>query len=411
MSRIRTIKPEFWTDDLLGSLSREIRLLFIATWNLADDEGILRWSAPFLRGAAFPFDEDLSISDVDGMMRELETVGVIFAYSAGRSQQKLAYVTNFHKHQRINRPSPSKLPPPPLQDNRVRYMYAARDGFMCHLCGGPIDEKPNLENEDFVISIDHVKPVSKGGLDYPSNVLSAHQCCNKGRGNRAIEDYQKLVREGKTAAQFRHPERFTHISSNDSVIEGVNEPHHDSLSNSVIHSTQEVEREREGETETVKDQEGKGSSSLRSDDARPKRAGSQSKATDAEFEEFYQTYPKHVNRSAAESKFRAVVKRGVAASVLIEAAGRYADAKRGGDPQFVKAPDVWLNKGCWTDELSAPQARAGPSPKSNVDMDLLRDAITRRQQNEQSPDDTIILGADDYSAGDATWPHRTGQQM
>jgi hypothetical protein len=42
MSRIRTIKPEFWEDEGNGRLSALARLLFIATFNMADDEGRLR---------------------------------------------------------------------------------------------------------------------------------------------------------------------------------------------------------------------------------------------------------------------------------------------------------------------------------------------------------------------------------
>ena len=34
MPRIRTIKPEFWEDDVIGRLSRDDRLLFIATWTM-----------------------------------------------------------------------------------------------------------------------------------------------------------------------------------------------------------------------------------------------------------------------------------------------------------------------------------------------------------------------------------------
>ena len=41
MPRIRTIKPEFWTDEKVGECSIPARLLFIATWNIADDRGNL----------------------------------------------------------------------------------------------------------------------------------------------------------------------------------------------------------------------------------------------------------------------------------------------------------------------------------------------------------------------------------
>lgn len=224
MARIRTIKPEFWTDDLLGSMSRDARLLFIATWNMADDEGLLRWSPPIIKGAAFPFDEDITVQTVQELMSELENAGIVFAYKGGRSQQALGYVVNFHKHQKINRPSPSRLPPPPIGDPRVRKMYAGRDGGTCHLCCLPFDESWSDQYEDaFVASPDHLKPQAQGGTDYPSNIRAAHLTCNKGRRDRTPEEYRAALRSGKTAAQERYPERFTNFSLPDSVSDSVPE--------------------------------------------------------------------------------------------------------------------------------------------------------------------------------------------
>lgn len=246
MGRIRTIKPEFWTDDVVGSFKIEARLLFIAVWNLADDEGILRWSAPYLKGAVFPYDDEISVQQVGRMMESLTGSGVIFAYSGGRSSQPLAYVVNFHKHQRINRPSPSKLPPPPVSDRRVILMYAERDDMTCHLCGRLCDEK-HSENygSDFLPSPDHLTPVSAGGSDYPSNIRTAHVSCNKGRGNRSVEEYRQVLASGKTAAQLRWPERFTDSLTTNSV--------NDSLNGSVSDSLLEKEGEGNGKREGVQD--------------------------------------------------------------------------------------------------------------------------------------------------------------
>ena len=220
MARIRTIKPEFWTDDLLGSLSREARLLFIATWNLADDEGLLRWSAPFLKGAVFPFDDDLSVKDVQKLMEEVCAAGIVFWYVGGRSQQPLGYIVNFLKHQKINRPGPSRLPPPPLTDQKVKAMYAARDGNICHLCCLPLDaEWSEKYQSDFTVSPDHLTPQSAGGSDFPSNIKAAHLTCNKGKRDRTTEQYIELLRNGSTTAQKRYPERFTNYSMNHSVME------------------------------------------------------------------------------------------------------------------------------------------------------------------------------------------------
>lgn len=262
MARIRTIKPEFWTDDLIGSLSREQRLLFIASWNLADDEGLLRWSAPFLKGAVFPFDDDISVKAVDTMMTALVSAGVLFSYVGGRSQQALAYIVNFHKHQKINRPSPSRLPPPPVSDPTVRGMYAARDGHVCHLCDGATDKAFDQKTQgDFEPSPDHVTPVSQGGTDYPSNIRNAHVTCNKGRGNRTVESYRALVVNGQTVAQKRHPDRFT---------DGLSE-----------YSRQE--REVEQEVEWIGEQREKGAtpSADAAPPSRPKRASKKNPQVEA----------------------------------------------------------------------------------------------------------------------------------
>lgn len=81
------------------------------------------------------------------------------------------------------------------------------------------------------------------------------------------------------------------------------------------------------------------------------------------FDLFYDSYGKRKNRKAAEAKFAAAVRRGVDPDHIICAAKRYADAhaRAGTDPQFIPAPDVWLNKGGYDDEDLPQAARAGPS--------------------------------------------------
>lgn len=239
MGRIRTIKPEFWEDEVVGLLSREARLLFIATWNLADDEGLLRWSAPYLKSSAFIFDDDIDVAAVQRLMDELVESELIHPYKSGKAKQSCAYIMGFHKHQKINRPSPSKLTPPSLQNPETRKMYGDRDGWTCHLCGGDIDKAGYGSNENFHVAIDHLIPESKGGSDYPSNLKAAHATCNKGRGDRDIKDYRDLLRKNKTAAQFRFPERFS-----ESLIEELDES---SLTEGEGEGDREKERELEGD--------------------------------------------------------------------------------------------------------------------------------------------------------------------
>lgn len=190
MPRIRTVKPEFFEDEDVGILSREARLLFVGTWTLADDEGLLRWTAPYLKAAIFMYDDDLTAKKVATVMDELAEAQMVLPYRAGKSKQQLGWIINFRKHQRINRPQPGKLPPPCLQMETVRDAYLRRDEFRCALCGEQIETARvgKAHVQKLIPSLDHIVPRSKGGTDYPTNIRAVHFGCNARRGNRSEDD-------------------------------------------------------------------------------------------------------------------------------------------------------------------------------------------------------------------------------
>jgi len=107
--RIRSIKPEFWTSVTVGALDVPTRLLFIGLWNYADDEGRAVDDPRLIRAHLFPFD-DLSPDDIEGRLDALALSGLIIRYTAADGQM-LLFVTNFKKHQIVNRPNSSKFPP------------------------------------------------------------------------------------------------------------------------------------------------------------------------------------------------------------------------------------------------------------------------------------------------------------
>jgi len=190
MARIRTVKPDFWEDDRIGELSLRARLLFIGTWNLADDEGLLRWTADYLSASLFMYD-DLEASDVADAMAELVDHGLVFPYHGGKGKQRLAYVVNFRKHQRIDKPQPGKFPPPSVQSNDVRAMYADRDDWLCHICKCEIESIHDFD-------LDHKKPKIAGGSDYPSNLAASHRKCNRSKGGTVPEDFSESFPEHST---------------------------------------------------------------------------------------------------------------------------------------------------------------------------------------------------------------------
>jgi len=108
MARIRSIKPEFWTSENIGKLSRDARLLFIGLWNLADDVGRVRGALPYLSGALFSYDDDATPAAVGAWLSELVGSGMVRAYTVDGSSY--LDIPKWLKHQRIDHSTASKIP-------------------------------------------------------------------------------------------------------------------------------------------------------------------------------------------------------------------------------------------------------------------------------------------------------------
>jgi hypothetical protein len=108
MARIRTIKPEFPQSESMGNVSRDARLTFVQLWTLADDEGRLRGNSRMLASLLFPYDDDAPAL-IDGWLKELEDEGCIVRYKVGA--QSYLQLCNWLIHQKIDKPTKSKIPP------------------------------------------------------------------------------------------------------------------------------------------------------------------------------------------------------------------------------------------------------------------------------------------------------------
>ena len=115
MARIRTIKPEFWTNEKVMASTRNSRLLFIGLWNYADDAGRLIDSAKTIKAQIFPGDDDVCSEMVRGMLCDLASNGLLQNYEV--DGKAYLQITGWD-HQRIDKPRPSKLPPPNSTNDR-----------------------------------------------------------------------------------------------------------------------------------------------------------------------------------------------------------------------------------------------------------------------------------------------------
>ncbi len=106
MARIRTIKPDFWRDESLSSISSEAALLAIGLLNHADDEGYFNANPKLIESDVFPLRELSRSTTV--LLKELFGIGYIRMFK-GSDNKQYGQIVNFEKHQVINKKVPSKI--------------------------------------------------------------------------------------------------------------------------------------------------------------------------------------------------------------------------------------------------------------------------------------------------------------
>jgi hypothetical protein len=106
MGRIRSIKPEFFTDEELSALSESTHLLAAGLLCYADDEGYFNANIGLIKAAVFPLREPSHT--IHGMLSDLSMIGFI---ELGETQdgKRWGRVVKFNTHQRVNRPNHSKI--------------------------------------------------------------------------------------------------------------------------------------------------------------------------------------------------------------------------------------------------------------------------------------------------------------
>lgn len=63
---------------------------------------------------------------------------------------------------------------------KIRFEVFKRDSFTCQYCGGSAP--------DIVLEVDHIDPVSKGGTNDITNLITSCKPCNSGKSNRELSD-------------------------------------------------------------------------------------------------------------------------------------------------------------------------------------------------------------------------------
>lgn len=81
IARSRVIKPQFFTDEVLGELSAYTRLLYAGMRTIADREGKLENRPKTIKLFTLPHDEDVGPDDIAALIQGLESAGILETYS------------------------------------------------------------------------------------------------------------------------------------------------------------------------------------------------------------------------------------------------------------------------------------------------------------------------------------------
>lgn len=218
MPRIRTIKPEYWSDEKLSPLDDTTRLVFLGMISMADDAGRLLDNVKQIDAFIYPHTQRMAATAK--AVNTLHQLGRIHR-GLTESGQAVIQITGFTSHQKIDRPNyraclppiagdivdaPQWVPPAPrkrLAKAVISHVWAATKG-LCAKCGVSCKRsKANKYDSDPTLGeIDHIVAVRDGGGDNTQNLQLLCLSCNRAkagaehssRNRRTLDDESSKVR-------------------------------------------------------------------------------------------------------------------------------------------------------------------------------------------------------------------------
>ncbi|GHF27554.1 hypothetical protein GCM10010218_05670 [Streptomyces mashuensis] len=109
MARIRTIKPEAFVSESLAACTVTAERTFFGLLTQADDHGRHRDHPAIIAGKLWPLRPEHTPLDVEDDLQQLASAGLICRYT-GCDGRGYLHIVAWAKHQKIDRPSASRLP-------------------------------------------------------------------------------------------------------------------------------------------------------------------------------------------------------------------------------------------------------------------------------------------------------------
>lgn len=156
MGRMRTIKPDYWSDCDVVELSPWARLLFIGLWNFADREGRLEDRPRQIKMRIFPADN----VEIEDLLRELEGHFILRYEVDGK---RCIQIRSWSKNQFPNRKEkPSEIPPFPGAEN-VKIPRSHVQGQVQHVPARESTMPASLRTENGELRTENTHPQTPSG--------------------------------------------------------------------------------------------------------------------------------------------------------------------------------------------------------------------------------------------------------
>lgn len=108
MARIRSLKPEAFQSESLAEVSVYAERTFFGLSTQVDDRGRIADKPAVINGALWPLRPEHSAVELEGELQELECAGLVCRY-VGCDGRRYLHLVTWDQHQRVDRPSKSRL--------------------------------------------------------------------------------------------------------------------------------------------------------------------------------------------------------------------------------------------------------------------------------------------------------------
>lgn len=111
MARIRTIKPSMFSSLTVCAWPVDVRWTFAGLFTYLDDHGRGLDETRLIKAELYPLDDRMTPRKVEEHVALIASSGPLCRYEV--AGQRYLHIITWREHQRVNRPTPSRIPPCP----------------------------------------------------------------------------------------------------------------------------------------------------------------------------------------------------------------------------------------------------------------------------------------------------------